>query len=31
MADKKNDLLKIAETSPGIATAVASKNIDKKK
>jgi hypothetical protein len=30
MADKKNDLLKIAETSPGIATAVASKNIDKK-
>jgi hypothetical protein len=30
MAEKKNDLLKIAETSPGLATAAASKNIDKK-
>lgn len=30
MAEKKNDLVKIAETSPGVATAAASKNLDKK-
>jgi hypothetical protein len=30
MAEKKSDLLKIAETSPGIATVAASKNIEKK-
>lgn len=30
MAEKKSDLLKIAETAPGLATASASKNIEKK-